>query len=554
MSIIDSVLNTQMFFEGRVIDNNDPMMLGRLRVKPESDNDEELTKSAKGFNPNSITPDVDGPWSSKDPYLFLPLLPVFINPIPKVGEYVHLFYQFRGTRTTKNKFYVQGPFSTPLNLNLESLDNSKTFLDSGVRQTRPDNIKVNLSTEAAQRLEEAKTGLGYNDNKVNLGYKNDKTKGVFPEPGDNSLLGRGTSDVVLKENEVLIRAGKYKPVRPNSQPDANGNRAFLQLSKYDFTKQIGEKKNRKRLVKSDTFLNYLIEYNIYNPENTQNKFRGDITLYKLPSDVPEINTANFDVDTVLSSNLSVPTVKKLFENQSSDSVIKLINDFIKDFKSGQLKEQDVKTGELTDVFGSNGTLRNGEQFPFYFRPTKSLVNITSNTNLNSDSNALKNVGEILNKVKVNQLDITPGYSLVFNEKGDDTVPYEFVDDSYNEETINNVDETVALMGGKKLFLLSNQVSGTGSGKKVIDFSDYDVYGISQDKIFKEIEPNTSSMVRGEELIELLNLIVKYLITHVHPYPGLPPVPVSQDGTSSQDILKSILEAQQKILNGNIRIN
>ena len=62
------------------------------------------------------------------------------------------------------------------------------------------------------------------------------------------------------------------------------------------------------------------------------------------------------------------------------------------------------------------------------------------------------------------------------------------------------------------------------------------------------------MVRGEELIELLNLIVKYLITHVHPYPGLPPVPVSQDGTSSQDILKSILEAQQKILNGNIRIN
>src|SRR5210317_2612061 len=140
MSIIDSILNTQMFFEGRVIDNNDPMMLGRLRVKPESDNDEELTKSAKGFNPNSIRPDVDGPWSSKDPYLFLPLLPVFINPIPKVGEYVHLFYQFRGTRTTKNKFYVQGPFSTPLNLNLESLDNSKTFLDSGVRQTRPDNI------------------------------------------------------------------------------------------------------------------------------------------------------------------------------------------------------------------------------------------------------------------------------------------------------------------------------------------------------------------------------------------------------------------------------
>lgn len=113
---------------------------------------------------------------------------------------------------------------------------------------------------------------------------------------------------------------------------------------------------------------------------------------------------------------------------------------------------------------------------------------------------------------------------------------------------------VYLMGGRKVFLLSNQTLGTGTAKKVIDFSDFDVYGITQDKIFSDIEPNTSSLVRGEELMELLNLIVKFLITHVHPYPGLPPVPVSQDGTSSQDLLKSILEAQQKILNGNIRIN
>jgi len=544
MSIIDNIINTQIFSSGRVIDVNDPLMLGRLRILPENDNDEELKKSSKGFDPNSPTPDKNGPWSSKDPFLFLPLLPLFINPVPKKDEYVHLFYQHRGSRTSKNKYYIQGPFATPINLSNEEFENAKTHLDAGSRINRPTNIKVNLSTQGAQRLQEARNNTGQNEDKVNLGYTNDKTKGVFPEPGDNALLGRGSADVIIKENEVLLRAGKYKNLQPPNMPDANGNRAFLQLSNFDFRKTLGAYQSRKRLVKNDTFIKYLIEYNIYNPENTQNKFRGDVTLYGLPSQVPQVNTANFDVDTVLDNSLKASKVITSFENKSLNEVIKIINDFIVQFK----------TGELTDVFGFNGLLKNGEQYPFYFRPKQSLLNITNQTSSNSDGNALKNVGDILNGIKINQLDVTPGYSLVYNAKGDDSVPYEFVDDSYSEEQINRIDESVALMGGRKLYLLSNQTLGTGTAKKAIDFSDFDVYGITQDKIFSDIEPNTSSLVRGEELMELLNLIVKFLITHVHPYPGLPPVPVSQDGTSSQDLLKSILEAQQKILNGNIRIN
>jgi hypothetical protein len=66
--------------------------------------------------------------------------------------------------------------------------------------------------------------------------------------------------------------------------------------------------------------------------------------------------------------------------------------------------------------------------------------------------------------------------------------------------------------------------------------------------------NTSSMVRGEELLELLDVIVNFLITHVHPYPLLPPSAVSTDGTSTDDILKKMLEAYEKVLNKKIRIN
>ena len=62
------------------------------------------------------------------------------------------------------------------------------------------------------------------------------------------------------------------------------------------------------------------------------------------------------------------------------------------------------------------------------------------------------------------------------------------------------------------------------------------------------------MVRGEELLELLELIVGFLVSHVHPYPLLQPSSVSRDGTSTDMLLKKMLEAYNKVLNKNIRIN
>jgi len=62
------------------------------------------------------------------------------------------------------------------------------------------------------------------------------------------------------------------------------------------------------------------------------------------------------------------------------------------------------------------------------------------------------------------------------------------------------------------------------------------------------------MVRGEELLELLNLIVRFLSTHTHAFPGLPPVPVSQDGSSVTSMLSAMQNAVNTILNQNIRLN
>ena len=67
-------------------------------------------------------------------------------------------------------------------------------------------------------------------------------------------------------------------------------------------------------------------------------------------------------------------------------------------------------------------------------------------------------------------------------------------------------------------------------------------------------PNTSSMVRGEELLELIDMIVRFLITHTHAFPGLPPVPVTQDGSSTSKMLTELNNAVEKILSSNIRLN
>jgi hypothetical protein len=131
------------------------------------------------------------------------------------------------------------------------------------------------------------------------------------------------------------------------------------------------------------------------------------------------------------------------------------------------------------------------------------------------------------------------------------VPTKTEIEEIEQQTYEAGPTTFGALGSDKLFLLSHLSSIPG--KKVINF-DGTLYGISGETFYNEIIPNTSSMVRGEELLELINLIVRFLVTHTHAYPGLPPVPVTQDGTSVSDILTELQLSLKKILNQNIRLN
>ena len=96
--------------------------------------------------------------------------------------------------------------------------------------------------------------------------------------------------------------------------------------------------------------------------------------------------------------------------------------------------------------------------------------------------------------------------------------------------------------------LSTNSSGT-DGKQV-DFGALNKYEYTQEDYIMRILPNTFSTVRGEKLIEILDLMTLILLNHVH---GIITPP--KYFQSTMDELKRLISrAKQDMVNASIRIN
>jgi hypothetical protein len=128
-------------------------------------------------------------------------------------------------------------------------------------------------------------------------------------------------------------------------------------------------------------------------------------------------------------------------------------------------------------------------------------------------------------------------------------PIKVNNNKYTPFKVNNESVTYGVLGAQKIYLISQD---SQIGQKKIDLKNT-IYGISQPKLV-DMENQTDPMVRGDKLMDMITLIVKFLTAHVHPYHGLAPVPTALDGTLSADILQKMLDAPNTVLNQNVRIN
>jgi hypothetical protein len=517
----------QIIFPGIVYDDQDPMMLGRLRVIPETKNYRDIITSVVDWNEERDK------WTSKDPLIFIPLLPFYFSQTPKKNEYVHIIYQNKKF-PFQNQFYIQGPFSSPMTTPFEYFQGAKKFLASG------DRIKQGLSIK--------------NENGE---YRNKNSRGVFPEPGDNGLLGRGTADLIIKENEVLLRAGKSFKLRTDQLPISNKRRAFLHLTNYTVQEVEKDKKTSIRFKPVIKFIKKIIIWNIDNLENSQNIFNGSIGLYNIVEN-PSLTTYKFNPDTILNltigTNYTGPLEQIQFNGKTFEEVTILMNSFISGVYNGLLNISGYTFNNPMVGLNKNNLL------PLVVTPSKLTyqtgIKFSENQN-NNDVEELNNYTRFYSKIKITPGKLESGYFLISGIDGGgqpklgpsaDPIIESYTPTEFKPEAI-----TYGVMGAQRLYLISHDSEGP---KGQIDLRDT-LYGIPIDKFVgdRDILQKTYPSVRGDLLMELLRKIFDYVKGHVHAISTVPPIPVSAgNGQTTSEIDQLLADAENTVLNQEIRIN
>jgi hypothetical protein len=337
----------QIFFPGIVLDNKDPMVLGRIRAQPETEDLTSIENPYLGFDRTYDT------WTEKDPLIFLPLLPIHFYDVPLENEYVTLIYQDKNFRR-ENQFYVPGPISSPMNIKFENYLGAKKFLGAGAKNTKTLSLKDNN-----------------NQNRKLQSF------GIYPEPGDISIMGRGSTDLVLKENEVLIRAGKTQPqsLSPNTFPNSNQYRSFIQLSNFTTRKVLKEPQNINVTETSNVKVKKMIMWEVLNLENEFDKFVGNITLrnFKLSSQL--VFASDFKLDTILDLRIGddygTPLEVFTFTGITANELGQLITSVANSLFDGVINIPGYEIKNVNNFIGNNSN----PTTPFVITPSENTFKV-----------------------------------------------------------------------------------------------------------------------------------------------------------------------------------
>ena len=154
---------------GEVVSVQDPNYLGRIKVR---------VKGPANKGGDDGIPDTELAWC-------FPLIPKFISTQPKIKEAVYIF-TFDKNRQHTDRLYLGPIISQPQQFNFDP------YYTSAMAGFTFGSQSPSVSINTIPQL-----------------------KGVFPDPQDISIQGRFNTDITQKNNEVVIRVGKFESSKPD---------------------------------------------------------------------------------------------------------------------------------------------------------------------------------------------------------------------------------------------------------------------------------------------------------------------------------------------------
>ena len=566
------------------VNNQDPKRAGRIRaIKPFGS---DMTE-AKVTNPEQYIKDRDIeaansnlyiPWGKKDPYVYGPFLPLHINVVPKVNEGIKLLKSEIAKGNSQEEYI--GPY-----ISEEGYIENDSY-EHGFQNTQQGKQDKGTLPFAP---------IGQNSEpKINpQGQPEEEGKGSFANPDDISLVGRENSDIILGMKDkvyppftipptidtypqILIRTGKLKYEGGlKSKPTSNPYQTMIQLNYHEDT-MFAQEETTKESILPDSPLATLVEYYIDSVALSGGTINGYITLYKMPMADSKDNVfmaGDFGPETEIvyttfgGSPVSLNQVSRLnFVNIPDMETLGLvINDYIDQVDKGKwrefIKPLDITGAIVTKTFNPNVNLNKSSGVgdylqrihPLYYRPvmsTKLLMDGAQPAPAVGGWMTLQgSLSQLKELIKLDGVE-TEAYGLAYTEDSAEREPK-----PEEKEVTNSViklnegmQQGFITAASEKIYLISHH--STELGKITLDTN----YGISQRKFIETIENQTNSLVRGEELLKLLEKIVEFTSNHTHAFPGMAPVPTAHGGSTVSEMNGMLLEAPSKILNQNIRIN
>lgn len=461
-SISDEKNNQNIVF-GTVIDNKDPENAGRIRVLLDSNKYkvENFVPWKKGrTTDNTVT----------DPYICNPFLPKLINIVPKIGELVKVIF-YNPNYPELDKEYV-GPVISQFNsIEYENATQGRVFTQSQKTNTLPN--------------------LG------NFEY----SKGILPDINNITILGRKSTDITIKPNDVLIRSGRVD-LQDNKKFNRKGSLFQISSNPVKLDRKTKPITVNKRIPEP---INNVVIYNL-NTDNT-----GYVNVYKLTT--PK-NTSNININTDLTNLISTPAITYTFSANTQTKGISYINQFLSFLDNNQVKNQNTDTGIITVNQPVVGV-------PYLLKPLTTDTKYSNIKVFNVTTQGFRTIKPIENQL-VDTLE----------ENINTTVDYQ--------------NYMVAL--SDMLYLLSNETAIPEKG--FINFDGIN-NGFTVDKITGDINDKTEPMVRGDQLVKALIIIINAFLNHVHSGFGFMSVNQTDE---IQKLTKLRSELKNLILNHKIRIN